>query len=87
MARGDGEVNAETLEFWLERLPETLKGYKLKGIWNADETRLFWHALPNKLSSMSKDRCKGRKYAKQRVSIIPSMVWVRKNLPLLLEAA
>ena len=41
VAGEDGEVNAETLEFWAERLPEIVKGYELKDIWNADETGLF----------------------------------------------
>ena len=38
VAGEDGEVNAETLESWAERLPEIVKGYELKDVWNADET-------------------------------------------------
>ena len=38
VAGEDGEVNAETLESCAERLPEIVKGYELKDIWNADET-------------------------------------------------
>ena len=58
-------VNAETLVSWAERLPEIVKGYELKDIWNADETGLFWHALPDKSLLVKKGRCKGGKYAKQ----------------------
>ena len=32
VAAEDGEVNAETLESWAERLPEIVKGYELKDI-------------------------------------------------------
>ena len=32
VAGEDGEVNAETLESWAERLPEVVKGYELKDI-------------------------------------------------------
>ena len=70
VAGEDGQVNAETLESWAERLPEIVKGYELKDIWNADETGLFWRALPDKSLSVSKGRCKGGKYAKQRITVL-----------------
>ena len=70
VAGEDGEVNAETLESWAERLPEIVKGYELKDIWNADETGLFWRALPDKSLSVKKGRCKGGKYAKQRITVL-----------------
>ena len=70
VAGEDGEVNAETLETWAERLPEIVKGYELKVIWNADETGLFWRALPDKSLSVKKGRCKGGKYAKQRITVL-----------------
>ena len=47
-----------------------MKGYELKDIWNADETGLFWRALPDKSLSMKKGRCKGGKYAKQRITVL-----------------
>ena len=50
-------------------MSELLKGYELKEIWNADETGLFWHALPDNFLSVSKDRCKGGKYAKQQITV------------------
>ena len=70
VAGEDGQVNAETLESWAERLPEIVKGYELKDIWNADETGLFWRALPDKSLSVSKGRCKSGKYAKQRITVL-----------------
>ena len=41
VAEEDGKVNAETLESLAGRLLEILKDYKLKQVWNADETGLF----------------------------------------------
>ena len=70
VAGEDGEVNAETIESWAERLPEIVKGYELKDIWNADETGLFWRALPDKSLSVKKGRCKGEIYAKQRITVL-----------------
>ena len=86
VAGENGQVNAETLESWAERLPEIVKGYELKDIWNADETGLFWRALPDKSLSVSKGRCKGGKCAKQQITdyLLP-MPWVRKKLPSLLD--
>ena len=68
VAGEDGEVNAETLEYWAERLPEIVKSYKLKDIWNADETVVLWRALPDK--SLSVKKGKGGKYAKQRITVL-----------------
>ena len=31
---------------------------------------LFWHALPDKSLSVKKGRCKGGKYAKQRITVL-----------------
>ena len=70
VAGEDGEINAETLESWAKRLPGIVKGDELKDIWNADETGLFWRALPDKSRSVSKGRCKGGKYAKQRITVL-----------------
>ena len=63
-------MNAETLESWAKRLPEIVKGCELKDIWNADETGLFWRALPDKSLSVKKGRCKGGKYAKQGITVL-----------------
>ena len=41
----------QTIEAWMERLPEICKGYKLEDIWNMDESGCFFRALPNKCLS------------------------------------
>ena len=36
-----GEVPIQTIEAWMERLPETCRGYKLEDIWNMDKSGCF----------------------------------------------
>ena len=47
-----------------------MRGYELNDILNADETGLLWHALPDKSLSVKKGKCKGGKYAKQRITML-----------------
>ena len=56
-----GEVRAETVESWFERLPLILEGYEAQDIWNTDETGCFWKALPDKGLAERKKQCKGGK--------------------------
>ena len=72
---------------WAEWVSEILKGYQLKEIWNANEARLFWRPLLDKLLSVAKVRCKGGNHAKQRIRYhLLSMPRLRKNLSSSLEA-
>ena len=88
VAGEDGELNAETLESWAERLPEIVWRTMNWKIWNADETGLFWHALPDKSLSVKKGRCKGGKYAKQWITVLLIVNPLgEKELPSLLEEA
>ena len=43
-----GDVSGDTIESWLERLPELVDGYQKENIWNMDETGVFWKALPDR---------------------------------------
>ena len=43
-----GDVSGDTIESWLERLPEHVDGYQKENIWNMDETGVFWKALPDR---------------------------------------
>ena len=36
-----GDVSGDTIESWLERLPELVDGYQKENIWNMDETGVF----------------------------------------------
>jgi hypothetical protein len=42
------DVNSETIEEWLAKLPSIIQGYGPENITNGDETGLFFCALPNK---------------------------------------
>ena len=47
-----------------------MKDYELKNVWNADDTGHVRRALPAKSLSVSKGRCNGGKYAKQRIMVL-----------------
>ena len=59
----------QTIEAWMERLPEICKGYKLEDIWNMDKSGCFFRALANKCLSEKGRRCKGGKHSKLRVTV------------------
>ena len=64
-----GEVQGETVDSWKERLPEIVQGYSKDNIWNMDETRLFFRALPDRGFAQKRQSCKGGKKSKLRVTI------------------
>jgi len=64
-----GDVSGETVVSWKERIPELLRGYSAKNIWNLDETGCFWRALPEYGFGKKGSLCKGGKKAKQRFTI------------------
>ena len=64
-----GEVPIQTIEAWMERLPEICRGYKLEDIWNMDESGCFFRALPDRCLSEKGRRCKGCKHSKVRMTV------------------
>ena len=42
------DVNSQTIEEWVAKLPSIIQGYEPENIANGDETGLIFHALPNK---------------------------------------
>ena len=42
------DVNCETIEEWVAKLPSIIQGYETENIANGDETGLFFRALRNK---------------------------------------
>jgi len=64
-----GDVWGETSTSWKERLPEILKGYDRKDIYNLDETGCFWKALPDHGFAQKGKQCSGGKKSKQRFTI------------------
>ena len=65
-----GEVHADTVASWMERLPQIIDGYEAKDIWNTDETGCFWRSLPDKGLASAKKECKGGKKSKIRLTIL-----------------
>ena len=56
-----GVVSGDTIVSWKERIPELLRGYLAKNIWNLDETGCFWHALPEYGFGRKVSQCNGGK--------------------------
>ncbi|GBN46298.1 Tigger transposable element-derived protein 6 [Araneus ventricosus] len=59
------------IENWItETLSKTLKVYKPENIFNADETALFFHSLPQKTLTFKKEKCFGGKRSKARLIVM-----------------
>ena len=57
------------MKYWIERIPELVRGYKLGDTWNIDELGLFFKLLPDKgLIEKAKSKKSGKK-AKVRLTI------------------
>ena len=64
-----GDVSGATVKSWKERLPEILRGYSKKDVYNLDETGCFWRALPTSGFGEKGKKCAGGKQKKQRFTI------------------
>ncbi|XP_003745214.1 tigger transposable element-derived protein 6-like [Galendromus occidentalis] len=64
-----GDVDQTVVSDWLKRLPDLIKEYEVKDIFNMDETGLFFRSLPNKSLVEKGKQCRGGKMAKERLSI------------------
>ena len=64
------EVNPTVVDDWKARLADICKGYKMEDIYNADETGLFFRALPTRSMTIKGNECKGGKLAKDRISVL-----------------
>lgn len=68
---GEGaDVSSEVVEDWEKRLSHMCEGYALKDIFNADETGLFYRALPSRSLVAKGDMCKGGKQGKERMTVL-----------------
>ena len=79
-------VDVTTVDEWKKRLPSIIDNYDPNDIYNADETGLFFKALPNRSLVTSKDSCKGGKRSKERFTILlcTNMTGTDKLQPLLI---
>ncbi|KAH9361954.1 hypothetical protein HPB48_003637 [Haemaphysalis longicornis] len=55
---------------WLEKNEEVISSYAERGVYNADETALYYQMLPDKTHAMKDDTCTGGKHSKVRVKAL-----------------
>ena len=58
MAGEGADVSESVVDDWGRRLESLCKGYQLRDIFNADETGLFYRALPTKSMSVKGEEAK-----------------------------
>ena len=64
------EVPKHVVTEWAQRLPVITEGYQLADIYNADETGLYFRALPNRTMVVHDDPRKGIKTSKERITVL-----------------
>ena len=81
-----GLVDTKVIEDWFKILPDLIKGYDWSEIFNADETALFFKALPNKTLYFSGVPCNSIKQIKERLSLLLAANWSgsEKLMPLVI---
>ncbi|CAF2766906.1 unnamed protein product [Rotaria sp. Silwood2] len=81
-------VDLTTVDEWKKRLSTIIDKYDPNDIYNADETGLFFKALPNRSLVTAKDTCKGGKRSKERFTVLlcTNMTGTDKLKPFLIAA-
>ena len=70
------------------RIPKIIEGFEPKNIFNADETGLFYKALPTQSLSLKRVKCAGGKLAKERLTcLLACSITGEKLLPLVIGKA
>ncbi|XP_054737831.1 tigger transposable element-derived protein 6-like [Anastrepha obliqua] len=64
------DVNQDGVEQFRTKLPSLLTGYKPQDIYNADESGLFFRALPDKILALKSEKCVGGTLSKERLTIL-----------------
>lgn len=64
------DVNPETCDQWLERLPELLDSYALEDIYNCDKTSIWFRTVPTKSLIHSTENASGVKLLKDRFTVL-----------------
>ncbi|CAF1689440.1 unnamed protein product, partial [Adineta ricciae] len=68
-------VDHSTVKEWTKRLLTIIEGFDKNDIFNADETGLFYRALPDRSLVLKKEECKGGKKSKERLTILLCTNW------------
>jgi hypothetical protein len=63
-------VDVDVVKNWKENLDAVCQGYEDENIFNADETGLFWRALPNKTLAIAGEDVHGLKTSKERITVL-----------------
>lgn len=64
-------VDKVSAEKWVQDvLTPTLAKFQPKDVFNADETGVFWRALPHRTLSLKNKPCQGRKRSKERITVM-----------------
>ncbi|XP_062511789.1 tigger transposable element-derived protein 6-like [Corticium candelabrum] len=74
------DVDASVVDHWSRPLQSLWEGYELRDIFNADETGLFYRALPSRSMVVKGDEAKGSKTAKERITALLARSAVGENL-------
>ena len=64
------DVDPSTVDDWTRCLPSICEGYAPQNIFNADETGLYYRALPNKSMTVKGQTNRGGKNSKERLSVL-----------------
>lgn len=73
---------------WIKQLPSLIKEYNMKDIFNADETGLFYRALPTKSLAFKCSNSHGSKKVKHRITIMfCASALGEKEQPLIINTA
>jgi hypothetical protein len=62
--------NQNDVNDWISRLSDIISNYEPRNIFNADETSLFFCAIPDKSLVLKGSQCIGGKKAKERITIL-----------------
>ena len=65
-----GQVEIKDVTQWKEKLKKLIAGYSEEDIFNAQETGLFFRALPEKTLSLKGEKCTDGKSSKERLTIL-----------------
>ena len=63
------DVNSETIEEWVAKLPSIIQGYEPENIAKSDETGLFFRDLLNKSLCLKGENCSGGKLRKESLTV------------------
>jgi hypothetical protein len=70
LAGESADVPEDAVKDWAQRLPDIIKDYDMKDIFNADETGLYFRALPCRSMVIKGDKRRGSKTSKERITAL-----------------